>query len=192
MKFVQIGACAGGDEVFDFVKDKDVELGILVEPIPDFYDRLCDCYKNVNNIYVEQVAVVPDQVEDKTVRMHWTEKHHGVGSVFKEHVHAHGYSDDDIKIVEVPTCGINSLLKKYDIKDLDYLFIDVEGLDAANLLSLDLNEFNIDVISYEWFHIRDQEQQLIKHFWDHGYAIGPNRKYDRSVYKIKGHRFEWN
>ncbi len=191
MKFVQIGACAGGDEVFDFVKDKEVEFGLLVEPIPDFKDRLLECYKDVKNIHLEQSAVVPEGVIDEAVTLHWTEKHHGVGSVFKQHVVNHGYGDEDIKTVDVPTIGINSLLEKYNITDIDYLFIDVEGLDAHNLLSLDLNKFNIDVISYEHYHIRQQEMQLIEHFWNHGYAIGPPRHYDRSVYKIKGHKFEW-
>ena len=67
MKFVQIGACAGGDEVFDFVKDKEVEFGLLVEPIPDFKDRLLECYKDVKNIHLEQSAVVPEGVIDEAV-----------------------------------------------------------------------------------------------------------------------------
>jgi FkbM family methyltransferase len=189
ISFVQIGASAGGDEVFDFFKNKHVGFGLLVEPNPNLTDRLLKSYESIDNVVLEECAIVPHE-DIKNVRMHWTDKHIGVGSVFKEHVHKHGYTDDDIEIFDAPAMTINSLFEKYNISKLDHLFIDTEGLDADIILSLDLDKYDIKTISYEHFHIRTREPAVITKLWQHGYSIGKARKYDRTAYKIEN-EFAW-
>ena len=125
MKFVQIGVSSNPkDHVYTAVKDQDIELGLLVEPIPDFQESIKDVYKDIDNIVVEELAVVHDP-SIQNVMLHWTEKHHGCGSVFKQHVNHHGYGEEDIIEVQCKAIGINELFDKHNIKELDHLFSDI-------------------------------------------------------------------
>ncbi len=52
-------------------------------------------------------------------------------------------------IVEVPSMRLSTLLRKYDLKAIDYCSIDVEGAERAILSSFDFDAFDIDVFSIE-------------------------------------------
>jgi len=44
MKFLQIGVHIGNDEAFDIIKHHDIELGILVEPLPHLIPHIKENY----------------------------------------------------------------------------------------------------------------------------------------------------
>jgi FkbM family methyltransferase len=52
-------------------------------------------------------------------------------------------------VVKVPTININNILKKYFNKTLDFLSIDVEGLDYAIVSSIDFDKIRPKVICVE-------------------------------------------
>ena len=59
MKIVQIGANSGNDSVFDFINKNqhDIDLAILIEPIPYIIDDLKNKYNTFNNIEIENIAI---------------------------------------------------------------------------------------------------------------------------------------
>jgi FkbM family methyltransferase len=53
------------------------------------------------------------------------------------------------RIVQVPSMRLSTLLRKYDLREIDYCSIDVEGAERAILDCFDFDEFNISVFSLE-------------------------------------------
>ena len=63
---------------------------------------------------------------------------------------------------------ISEFLDKNNIKNIDYLSIDIEGMDYDVLINLNLNKFKIKNISFEHLHLSFFEKikiiyKLIKH-----------------------------
>ena len=48
---------------------------------------------------------------------------------------------------------INQLLNKYNLKNIDLLFIDTDGFDDKIIESINFDEFTIDEIYYENLHV---------------------------------------
>jgi hypothetical protein len=46
----------------------------------------------------------------------------------------------------------NNIMEKYNLTDLDYLFIDTEGLDIHIIASIDFQKYNIKNIIFEQMH----------------------------------------
>ena len=61
--------------------------------------------------------------------------------------HNHAY-----KIVKVPAKNINTLLTELGLTCIDYLFIDVEGLDIELVTSINFDMFNIKQLRFEILH----------------------------------------
>ena len=57
MRFIQVGAHIGNDEAFDIIKNYDIELGILIEPLPQLIPKLKKAYKDIPNIIIENKAI---------------------------------------------------------------------------------------------------------------------------------------
>lgn len=53
------------------------------------------------------------------------------------------------KIINVKTEKLNTILDKYNIKNIDFLSIDTEGSELDILKTLDFNNYSIDVITIE-------------------------------------------
>ena len=53
---------------------------------------------------------------------------------------------------------INDLLDKYNLKNIDILFMDVEGFDHNILLSIDYNKYSIKDLYFENLHLMDRNQ----------------------------------
>jgi hypothetical protein len=61
--------------------------------------------------------------------------------------------EDQIMEMEVNCSTINNLFKKYELKNIDILFIDAEGFDDKIIKDIDFNNFNVSKIYYENMHI---------------------------------------
>ena len=53
--------------------------------------------------------------------------------------------------------NINNLFEKHQLDTIDYLFIDVEGLDLTVLKSINFSKYNIRNIQIEHVHIDSSE-----------------------------------
>ena len=168
MKILQIGSNRENDDVFRFIKDKEIEFIILVEPLPFLINDLIECYKDIKNVYIEQIAIVPKEIESGKVLMYYNVCD---GPGFEISSLNEGYTGS-AKSIEVECKTITQLLDKYKIKELDYFFIDAEGMDDSIILSLDLKKYSIKNIEYEHLHLKNAPS-LIRHFTDNDYIPSP-------------------
>ena len=176
MRFVQIGTSSAKDDVFDFIKDQDIDLGVLVEPLEDHRQEILDCYEGIENIHLEQVAVRWDEI--KEVQFYSSELHPGASSFRKSHLLKHRVPMDKIDTRVVKCIHIHELFDKYNIDYLDHLFTDTEGFDGVLLLCLDFNKYKIQHIVFESVHLDspmssggEKTKKVLNHLVSNGYKV---------------------
>ena len=160
MKIIQIGSNNGNDSVRQFITENqnNIDLVVLVEPIPFILDQLKESYKNFNNIFIENIAISDDEFEKFT--LYYEEgSNYELSSFRKQHLIDCNCSLEKIKSIDVDCLTINQLFEKHNIDTLDYLHIDTEGLDVHIISSIDFNKFKINNIIFEIIHA-DGTQQI--------------------------------
>jgi FkbM family methyltransferase len=160
MKIIQIGSNNGNDSVRQFITENqnNIDLVVLVEPIPFILDQLKESYKNFNNIFIENIAISDDEFEKFT--LYYEEgSNYELSSFRKQHLIDCNCSLEKIKSIDVDCLTINQLFEKHNIDTLDYLHIDTEGLDVHIISSIDFNKFKINNIIFEVIHA-DGTQKL--------------------------------
>ena len=153
MKIVQIGSNDGDDSVRQFINknQNNIELVVLVEPIPFILDKLKENYKDFNNVFIENIAISDDELEKFT--LYYEEgSNYELSSFRKQHLIDCQCSLEKIKSIDVDCLTINQLFEKYSIDTLDYLYIDTEGLDVHIINSIDFNKFKIKNLIFEVTH----------------------------------------
>ena len=170
---VSIGSHTGiwlQEELKNFSSKKN----ILIEPVPYNFNQLEKNTKKFANIIVDKSAV-SDKNEivsffhlkknsiDK-LKKHWAT---GIGSFDKSHLLNHRskrflISDDDIEEIKVNCISFESLKKKYAIKSIDKLMIDVEGAEFKILNSINFNDIKIKEILFEKKHFDGYMKQSEK------------------------------
>lgn len=141
--------------------------GYLVEASVPQYLKLVDNYKNVENAYPLLMLVTPEggQVEF----FQGGEGH--TNSVIKEHTS--GYSDN-INSVILNSTSLNDLIINLGLSsDIKWLHLDVEGIDADLIMSLDDNKIKLpDVIIYESINLsKDKLEQVNSWFTEKSYIF---------------------
>jgi FkbM family methyltransferase len=151
--FMDIGAHDGVDlnNTLYFEKNNNWR-GINVEPIPDVYKRLLTNRPNSINIncaidekcgneifclnhgYSEMLSGLKKDYDPRHLDR--------INNANKEHQ----ITNEEI-LVETRT--ITSICNEYNIKNINYLTIDVEGAEMSVLKSIDFDTIFIDVIGYE-------------------------------------------
>jgi FkbM family methyltransferase len=164
MIIVQIGANRGNDELTSIIKDIFVNKLILVEPMSKFNKSLLKCYEGIDNLFIENIAIT-DDVDKKSEVFYLHEKmdeNVEQASLLKSHINKvfnrPEYTSDkpyDLQLIEMKVnCStINELFNKYELKNIDILFIDAEGFDSKIIKSIDFDNFNVSKIYYENMHI---------------------------------------
>ena len=160
---VVIGAHSG---VFlkDLIAEYSNQKILLVEPVPYNYEILENEYKDHSNISICKNAIL-DKVKkdnfyyvkkDSILKLgkHWASQ---IGSFDKNHILNHknkrfNIQDEDIQITEVEFITFNDLVKKYSIKSIDKLQIDVEGAEYKIMNSINYKEIKINNIFFESKH----------------------------------------
>lgn len=167
MNVVQIGANEGNDELSELIKGKKISKLILIEPLDLHNPKLRECYSNVENLFIENVAITddPDQKEISFF-FHREDFFHGwtyqKATLDRNHLLKHELSEEGIVEIKVPSMTLNELLQKYDLVDVDILFIYAEGFDHEIITSLDFDKFNIKHLYFENLHLK--ERSLTENF----------------------------
>jgi FkbM family methyltransferase len=120
-------------------ENSQIEFALFVEPNTAYNKDIKECYNKFDNITIENVAILPhDCQEGENVVMYY---HTGdptlqTTSCKIEHIHAHEqyYSEGEIKTFESPCMSLKQLFEKYSITELDWLLLDIEGIDAEVIL----------------------------------------------------------
>ena len=180
-QLIQVGANDG--ERFDilnkFIK-KNKTKSILIEPIKKNFVNLQKSYKNYKFVKLENVAISVNneinylfKVDEKFLKFY---DHHipGITSFNKDHLIKHGVNKTHIVREKVRSISIKNILKKYNIKKLDLLFIDTEGYDGKIVLDF-LKIKNLKpIIVFEYIHIENIIfQKVIKRLKNENYKFFP-------------------
>jgi FkbM family methyltransferase len=173
MKIVQLGANKGDDELAKHIKknyDK-LDFALFVEANPLHIGNLKNCYSCYENVLIENIAIKVPSYSQDILKLYY-HKNDGpmyhVASSIKEHVLVY-YSLEGLRSFDIPCITLEKLFNKYKITSLDWLLLDVEGIDAEILLTTDWHKYNIKKIEYERLHLGNYEKQIENLFKQLGY-----------------------
>jgi len=198
---VQIGAYIGdsdSDPLCGFLRDQfgpttlDRKSGcqvVLVEPVREYFERLSECYKDLSEVYFENVAIAEKEgVRDfyrlavDPTKYGFPDWLAGLGSLKAERMTQlwDKYEKNQEwkqfylrhRIVEKIKCTtLENLLDHYRIRNLDLLQIDAEGYDYEILRSVDLSRIRPRFINYERVLLQDDEEACRKMLAKSGYLL---------------------
>lgn len=174
MNIVQIGVCNGNDDLTKIIDNNQPNKLILIEPLNLHNNEILNCYNWVTNIFLENVVIVPQKNDNKIIFYYHIEDipNYELSSIDKYHILKHERIQDKIngiREIEINTMTINELFEKYELKNIDILFIDAEGSDNDILKSVDFEKYNIDIIYFENLHIK--EYDIFIYLENKGYII---------------------
>ena len=158
MNIVQIGANRGYDELTSILEGKQVDFILLVEPLKKFNHSLFNCYKHIKNMHVENV-VITDEKDKKQISFFLHDRmdeNLEQASLLDSHVLKHFQSQNQLKEEIIDCITINELFDKYNLFDIDILFIDAEGFDDRIIKDINFKKYNIKQLYYENMHIDKQ------------------------------------
>lgn len=180
MKIIQIGANNGKDPTFEFLKENksNIEIAILVEPIPFIIDDLKKQYEGMDKIVIENIAITDDDKESMTL-YYLKDSNYEVSSFNEHHTKTHSPSLTEFPVMsmEVECMSVNKLMEKYNLDSLDYLFIDTEGLDVFIICSLDFEKYDFKNIIFEAVHadgpfqMGENLNQSVRYLESLGYSV---------------------
>lgn len=182
MNYVHLGACIGDWDktglnrcgFTEFIKknSKINDRIFLIEANPKNISKLEESYKDFNNARILNLGVTASK--NKEITFFYTEDdapYYMVCSTKINHVLKH-YPNSKINEFKIKTVSVNNLFKDYiKEKNIDYLSIDLEGIDFEILMSINLNDYNIKNISFEYLHLnKKQKKQLVNYLLKYGYS----------------------
>jgi FkbM family methyltransferase len=191
VNYLQIGSNIGNTNS-DMLFSKDIinKNLILIEPVPYLFQKLVDNYKerhSNNYIILLNIAIsnkddmlelyVPSLNNNLANLPSWITE---LSSTNKDHIYNHTSQNFPNLIVDkisVPSLSLNSLIKIYKIKEIDYLIVDTEGHDYYILMDLDLNIIKPNKIRFENRHMDDTHTrgkkyiELVEHLCKYGYKL---------------------
>jgi FkbM family methyltransferase len=172
---IQIGANRSNDDLSKYLKQNfdELSIGIFVEPNSRFNNDIRECYNNFGNIFIENIAIVPKSYEQSEVSIfyHSGEEFSETASLKREHLIKHNdfYNHGEIKSFSVDSLYLVDLFNKYNIKKLDWLLLDIEGIDGDVILSFDWEKFDIKRVDFEYIHLGDKSSEVEELFINLGY-----------------------
>ena len=137
---------------------------LLVEPVPYNYEILNSEYKDNPKITICKNAIIDKSKKDffyyvkkesiAKLGKHWASQ---IGSFDKNHILNHKNKRFDIKENHIETIQIefitfDDLIKKYSIKSIDKLQLDVEGAEYKIMNSINFQKIEINKILFEAKH----------------------------------------
>lgn len=163
MKIVQIGTNKANDDLSNYLLSNydDLEFGLFVDANSLHIDDIKNCYSKFNNIKIENVAIkTPLQNQNTlTIYYHTNEHpHYTMASCDIDHIKKHitwypHLQSGEIKSFEVSCITLEELFEKYSIYEIDWLCLDIEGIDAEVLLTFDWSKYKIKRVEFEHLHL---------------------------------------
>jgi len=201
--FVQLGANNGmhGDPLYEYVKKYNLK-GLAVEPEQNSFKQLKENYKDCS------VKCVDNAIGDKHMKLPF----YSVKDFALENVDERRYSmltaissldktsfirclkkkirkdenpDDYTKVTMLDVITFDELCENNGVNKIDFLQIDVEGLDWKILKTIDLKKYSPTIINFEMMHLSEKELNDSKKLLErHGYKWFRYYNIDMCAYKI--------
>ena len=184
ISFIQVGANDGisFDNIYPFFKSHKCK-GLLIEPLPYFFDRLKLNYADSPSIVPLNIALHPTaekfdiySVNPKELHKypHWVS---GIASFNKEHLIKNSVQESDL-VIEAVTCKpLSTLIEEYELLKLDYLQIDTESFDDEIIKMINFNQVKPKLIKFESVHLSSEKKlSTVNLLKSQGYKIIDERR----------------
>ena len=179
MCFIQIGSCSANldtniqDGFSNYVVSKNTKKKIfIIEANFIHIDNLKKFYQKNINVKIFNLAIIPDDVNLKIMDFFYCLEdfpNYQIFSNSKSFVKKH-FPDGKIEKRSVKCLRISEFFDKNNIDTIDYLSIDIEGMDYSVLMKLDLKRFKIKNISFEHLHLTFwQKIKIVARLINNGY-----------------------
>jgi|TARA_B100001964_G_scaffold161309_1_gene177090 FkbM family methyltransferase len=162
MCLIQIGSGSANFDTYvqdgfsNFIRKKKIEKKIfIIEANSIHLNNLKKFYEIDKNVKIFNLAIIPDNIDLKKMNFFYCLEdapNHQFFSNSKSFVKKY-FPNGVIKKTTVDCLRISEFFKKNNILNIDYLSIDIEGMDYEVLLNLDLDKFEIKNISFEHLHL---------------------------------------
>ena len=162
---VVIGAHNGSGLEELILKQKNKVL--LIEPVNYNLQSLKLRFENIDNIIIENVGISDERnqiqfyyIKESSVKKLGKDWASGIGSFKKKHLLDHHrkrfqITENDLEETNVKILVFDDLVKKYNINEIEYLFIDTEGYDYKIIKSIDFDKIKINKLKFEYKHLDD-------------------------------------
>ena len=164
MNVVQLGANSGNDHVSDFIREYSDQINkvLLVEPISVVADECREYYKDFKNDITVHACAVSNK--NGTAELTYIPGTNLRLSSMVPGLHS-DFMNPKTTTMTVPTLTFDSLFAKHELKQVDVLFVDCEGIDEDLLINYDFAKYNTGYVCWEFNHSQrrnpQQHQQLI-------------------------------
>lgn len=176
MILVQIGTNTGNDHVLQLCKQVAFDRIFLVEPFTIHNTSIHSLYRDIPNYTLDNLAIVPRSMP--SVELYYTDsdgpspqypqRSYEVASIRPEHLVKHNYMRAMLKSVTVPACTLNEYFAKYNLNRIDYLFLDIEGIDFEVVETIEFGRFDIRRVQIEHLHL--DKRRLFDFMRSKGYS----------------------
>lgn len=179
MALIQIGSGSANYDTFtqdgfsNFILKKNFNKKIyIVEANSLHIKKLKQFWKSKKNVQIFNKAIIPDNIFKKKMVFFYSLKDKPNFQIFsnsKNFVKRH-FPNSVIKKKKVNCIRISEFLENNRIKKIDYLSIDIEGMDFDVLINLDLSKFKFKNISFEHLHLSFvQRIRIVSKFFKNDY-----------------------
>lgn len=164
---LQIGANDGqrGDALWA-IRDVCNWRGVLVEPQPEPFAKLCALYRDTPDVICENVAIGPSEGQLTLYRLRRSDGQltgddlTAASREKLERTMRYLFMDANIEPFQVPVMTPSAVLRKNNIEQLDILVIDTEGMDAAILGAFDFNIYKPIILQFEIINLTHNELDM--------------------------------
>jgi FkbM family methyltransferase len=181
--FMQIGAGAGDLDKRAHCRDGFTEIIkklprhiikkiILVEPNPLNIPLLKECWKDYPEAVIYEIGIVPKKYQNNTMDLYYCPldgPHYQVASINKSHIQKHYGQNCELKKITIPVKNLENFINEITTEEIDFLALDIEGIDAEVLLDINFNNLNLKYISFEHLHLGNYKQNVLNHFKNNNY-----------------------
>ena len=183
MCLIQIGSGSASldtniqDGFSNYIVSKNIKKKVLIVEANSIHiNNLKKFYKKNINVKIFNLAIIPDNIDLKTMDFFYCLEdfpNYQIFSNSKSFVKKH-FPYGKIEKKSVECLRISEFFVKNDVNQIEYLSIDIEGMDYAVLMNLDLKKFNIKNISFEHLHLTFwQKIKIVSKFINNGYWLHP-------------------
>ena len=179
MCLIQIGSGSASldtniqDGFSNYIISKNIKTKVLIVEANSIHiNNLKKFYQKKINVKIFNLAIIPDNIDLKIMEFFYCLEdfpNYQIFSNSKSFVKKH-FPDGKIEKKSIECLKISEFFDKNNIDKIDYLSIDIEGMDYSVLMKLNLKKFKIKNISFEHLHLTFwQKIKIVTKLINNGY-----------------------
>lgn len=184
MNIIQIGCNTCEDSVFAFVKENASKIENFIAV--DVLAKCIEIAKEKYSFLGDKARMVNTAIGNKNGLVDFfyptSDEKSQHASLNVNHVIGHLHCKIEKRVS--PCLNINDFLASLSFEEIDYFFIDVEGLDVLILLEMDLEKYHPKHLQFEYVHsdgahsVGENLNKLIQKLKKLDYSLSRSGEYD--------------